>query len=107
MGSDVNDSRRSFNASLVCALGFPLSLVLLAILDAAHTPEPLMASDNTRIAKVCGCVLLAAMFSVFSGVMAGLPLSRGNFWPLMWLSSLAVGWIVFMSLYDWGSLVAR
>jgi hypothetical protein len=107
MQSGSDDSRRSLTASLMCALGFPASLVLLGILEATHTPEPLMAADNTRVVKVGGCVLLAAIFSVLSGIMACLPLSRGRFWPLTWLSLLTLGWIAFVNFYDWASLVPQ
>jgi hypothetical protein len=92
-----------WNGSLAWAIGFPCSLVLLAILEATHVPPPLLA-DNDGVMKVAGCVLLAAMFSVLSAATAARPLSRGNFWPVVWLALLAAGWLLFVSLFDWRSL---
>ena len=98
------DPGRGWNGSLAWAIGFPCSLVLLAILEATHTRPPLVAADNDRIVKVAGCVLLAALFSVLSAATAVRPLSQGIFWPLTWLSLLAAGWLVFVERFDWRSL---
>jgi hypothetical protein len=79
-------------------------MVLLAVLEATHVPDPIMVADNARVAMVGGCVSVAAMFTTLSAVLAALPVSRGNPWPLTWLSSLAIAWLAFIWLYDWGSL---
>ena len=86
------------------ALGFPVAFILLAVLEATHTPDVTLAADNPRVAKVFLCVLFAAMCTVLSAITAALPLSRGNFWPLVWLVAIAGGWWAFVEFYDWTSL---
>lgn len=105
MEKTANHPLKSLKASLWFALGFPVALILLGIFEATHTPEPMLAADNLRVAKVFLCVLLAALSSTLSAITAALPLSRGVYWPLFWLVPMAWGWWAFVEYYDWASLI--
>ena len=85
--------------SLAAALGFVFSLALLGILEATHTPDPLMAHDNGRVAKVMLSVALAAACSTVSLITAARNVSYGDWWPLAWLVPLAIGWYVFIDFW--------
>ena len=87
--------------SLGGAIGFALALALLAVVEATHQKaDPLIAGDNERVGKVMLSVLLAAGTSIISVVYAILPVSKGNWRPLIWLAGVAVGWIALAAIFD-------
>ena len=104
--SHKTDKLTSYRISLFAALGFALAMLLLFLLELTHSPDPLVAGHNARIAKVGSCVLLAAMASVICLVYAILPVCRGDLRVLAWLIPLGIGWLLFVTMYDWTSLLA-
>ena len=96
----TNDER--FRASLISAALFPMSLLLLAVLEATHVKEdPMLAEDDARVGKVMLCVSVASLASVFSIFMAIRPIVAGDPRPLLWLLALALGWAAFLNWFLW------
>jgi uncharacterized membrane protein len=96
----------SVRVSLGGALGFALALALLAALEATHQKaDAMVAGDNERVVKVMLSVLLAAVMSIVSVVYAILPVSKGNWRPLIWLAVVALGWITLVAVMDFRSLL--
>ena len=92
--------------SLCGAIGFAVSLIALMILEMAHTSESSMAAQRTRLLTVMICMLLASWSSVVSLVTAWCPvILAGDRRPLLWVVPLLLGWIVFVQLFDWTSLL--
>ena len=91
-----------FRASLISAALFPISLLLLAALEATHVKEdPMLAEDNARVGKVLLCVSVASLASVCSIFMAIRPIVAGDLRPLLWLVALALGWAAFLNWFLW------
>lgn len=90
--------------SLWAALGFPMALALLWLVDSTFAINPNPAAARGRRLAVFLCVLLGAGSSVFSLVAGLAPVVFGDRRPLRWLVPLALGWAAFVALYHWRSL---
>ena len=92
--------------SLCGAIGFAVSVIALTILEIVNTQESSIAAQNAHLLKVMLCMLLASWSSIVSLVTAWCPIILGgDRRPLFWVVPLILGWIVFVQLYDWPSLV--
>ena len=94
--------------SLSGAVGFALSLIALTFFEMTHISEPHTAADSARVVKVMVCVLLASLSSIVSIITALCPLILGHDRrPLIWVVPLLLGWLLFLQLFDWRSLVTH
>ncbi len=92
--------------SLGGAVGFALSLIALTCFEMTPISEPHAAVDRARVVKVMVCVLFASLSSIVSIITALCPLILGHDRrPLIWVVPLLLGWLVFLQLFDWRSLV--
>ena len=98
---DRQNSKPFPHVSLFGAVGFALSLLVLVSLETLHTAPP-----HERIVRVMLCILLASTSSIVSIGAALCPIILGgDRRPLRWVVPLLVGWMVFLQLFDWRSLV--
>lgn len=86
------------------AMGFPMALAMLWLVDATFALNPNLAAVRGRRIAVLLCILLGAGASVLSVVAGCAPVAFGDRRPLRWLAPLALGWAAFLALYDWRSL---
>ena len=108
MNTCIPQENWSVRVSLGGAIGFALALALLAVLEATHhKADAMIAADNVRIVKVMLSFFLAAIMSVVSVVYAILPVSKGNWRPLIWLAVVALGWVSLAAIFDFRSLLVR
>jgi hypothetical protein len=92
--------------SLCGAIGFAVSVIALTILEMMYTPEPSKEAQQAHVLHVMICVLLASWSSIVSLITAWCPvILGGDRRPLYWVVPLVLGWIVFVQLFDWTSLV--
>ena len=92
-----DDNKKLIWPSLLFALGYPATMALLWILLATHTPAETV-NDDPRTMKIVGCVLVAAISSVFSIFVAIYPIVKRDLRPLLWLIPLVIGWCLFPNL---------
>jgi hypothetical protein len=94
--------------SLSGAVGFAVSLIALALLEMVRPTEPSITVQQTRVVNVMLCVLLAGWSSIISLITAWCPvILGGDRRPLIWVVPLVLGWIVFVQLFDWTSLLPQ
>ncbi len=92
--------------SLSGAVGFALSLMALTFVEMTHGSESYLVADSARAVKVMVCVLFASLSSIVSIITALCPLILGHDRrPLFWVVPLLLGWLLFLQLFDWRSLV--
>ena len=92
--------------SLCGAIGFAVSMIALAILEMVYAPESSTVARQARVLSVMICMLLALWSSIVSLITAWCPIILGSDRrPLFWVVPLILGWILFVELFDWTSLI--